>query len=196
MGRGGRGPGGARFGFTVSRRMQVYETLTANNPRESAAMFDAEGNQIGNILQGDNESVDLTEFVNSGRLRDAVITHNHPPRAAVDENADSFSPADLAFAAQHDLRAIRAVRGNTVFTAERPAGGWPNSSSVHVAFLRRELTVVQGLRDRISSGEAASSILDDTKRIQRTLPHDNAVAVTNQFGIKYTRTTARGGRRR
>jgi|GEM_PF-1444970 len=94
---------------------------------ETAMCFDSKG-KILIDKRGESTSVN---FVQSelGKMKDCVLTHNHPRGWGFSENSlgrigNSFSPADIYLAISANLSEIRAVTPTYTFSMKRPKTGW------------------------------------------------------------------------
>lgn len=183
MGRGGRGPGGERFTFRVSRSMRNFESSVATNDRESAAVFDAQGNQLGEVISGDRLSVDIGPAIDAGVLPNAVLTHNHPGNNGIPPDLNAFSMQDLMIASQYNMRAIRAVTATREFTMERPAGGWPPPGLVRANYNAISRATADESRDRIIRGEPLQQVVADRNN---SVPIAFSRAIADRYGARFT----------
>lgn len=123
----------------LRRVLRAEEGRIAGLPHEEASVFALDGTPI---LEGVTQRRRGDVYFSPEhqlRLRDAVVTHNHP-------SAQSFSYADVALAVEHDVAEIRAVgvgRNGRRYTyrLQRPANGWPPEPLVWQAVLQARQTV-------------------------------------------------------
>lgn len=97
--------------------LHAIETRIVEEAVEHVVAVDALGQAIVDEI-GTETGVDIGPHLD--RLRDLVVTHNHPSGA-------SFSPYDISTFVQADVAEFRAVGRYGLYRLTRPVGGWPRA---------------------------------------------------------------------
>lgn len=202
----GRGRATFRNGlpFTVSRDMRRFEDRVANDEVERAAVFDGDGNLIGEFGGIVADNVSIPSSVN---VRDMVVTHNHPPDdnglGNLDPDTAAPSAADLFNSVDRNALAIRAVTPTTVFTVVRGASGWGGSvpdyersydaarDRVHGAIRRRYAMRFGMSEEEVPDFSEARRDPDVSRRFRAagsaTMTEDILSDMSRQFGFRVTK---------
>lgn len=154
---------------------------------EQLTAIDRNGNII--IQQGGNRSsVSLSES-EARRLKDSVLTHNHPGayydslpnRGGLAGRIGSpLSAQDVITSVKRDVREIRAItRGGYLYSLKRPSGGWGVSAR----------TVAQEMRQYQFEGisKYVASDSSDGARLNIVVQHDAIRRIARKYGWIYTR---------
>lgn len=106
---------------------ETEQQIRLNKDFETGVVFDKDGN----ILVDKRGSARHVAFTKDecARMKDAILTHNHPGGWKFDENrlgrvGNSFSADDIVMAIAYDLEEIRAVTPLYTFSMKRPKDGW------------------------------------------------------------------------
>jgi hypothetical protein len=108
-------PGAGAGGRSVSLLVRAIEDAIRNDPVESLHAFDAAGSLLLTKTGGARE-IELS-LIKVARLRDAVLTYNHPANTA-------FSLNEVQAAMVGDLAAIHVVTARWRYSLVRPPTGW------------------------------------------------------------------------
>src|SRR5438876_12431967 len=95
--------------------LRVNEEAIRHAPVESLYAFDASGRLVL-VKTGGPREIEAT-FLEVSRLRDTVLTHNHP-------GGKSFSLDDVQVAMIGDVAELRVVTADRRFRLQRPTEGW------------------------------------------------------------------------
>ena len=167
----------------TAKVVETENLIRTNKKFETAVVF----NKDGNILidkRGKATSVSFTSE-EAKKMKDAILTHNHPRGWGFDENSwgrigNSFSSADLMTAIGNDLAEIRAVTPNYTFSMKRPKNGW----GVSVEEFR---SVYKRLNDQIFATNNVAVNLDLVTPEQASAVHYHALnkAIAKKLGWIY-----------
>ena len=103
---------------TAPHTVLVKEDEIMGNATESAHAYDKDGKLLFRA-EGDETTVSMS-VANRDKLKDAIMTHNHPGSAY-----PGLSVADIKAATKFDLREIRAIESNGKrLSLKRPTKGW------------------------------------------------------------------------
>lgn len=119
--RGGTlGKGATEKGYTEKMMKNIvgYEDTIANKDIEWARVFTADGDII-TTKSGSKDQLDLGESPEN-----SIVTHNHPTEKGEEKAKLTFSGLDLQYAVYYNVKEIRAVSKNYVFSMKRPKNGW------------------------------------------------------------------------
>jgi hypothetical protein len=86
----------------VESRIRSIENLIRSLSKETAIVFDLEGNELGS-LSGTEDGF-FAPFVVIRLMKDKIVTHNHPTR-----NLPYFSLRDIVFASYANVQQMRVV---------------------------------------------------------------------------------------
>ena len=96
------------------RSVLSAEGLIANNPTETAIIFDINGNKLESVSQNNSSQVNFTAD-QLKKMAGGIATHNHP-------NDGPFSDDDLKLAYYNDINTIRAVGKTTYYELSKISG--------------------------------------------------------------------------
>lgn len=112
------------------RRVKAAEDALVNLTRERMVVFSPQGRIIF-LAEGDTHSVSFTP--EEGRkLRGQVLTHNHP-------TGGTFSAADFEVACTYQVKELRAVSGEHVYSATAREGNFRVTQLRNVVGAHRRL---------------------------------------------------------
>ncbi len=153
---------------------------------EYAHIYTQEGDLISTKKGGKN-------YVNLGNSpENAIVTHNHPSKAAEGGWLNTFSHQDLNYAVSHNLKEMRAVSRTHTFSMKRPPNGWGEKAKrydikkkykeIERGILKGDIARIGSLVDKGKHAEAKKlSIKLDNERTHKTVK-----AVAEFFGWQYT----------
>lgn len=152
---------------------------------ESAALFDASGNQVF-FKDGEKYEVSFNES-EVAMMKDGVLTHNHPrgwefPESDPRHIGNSFSDSDIFLASQGDLREIRAVSRAHLYQMKRPSDGWPDVDRIETVIYESESKVRADLTKKIKNGLISN---EDAESMHF---HQIMKRVASSINAEYTRT--------
>jgi len=160
-----------------------------NKNFETAVAVDKNSNVIFRI-KGSQSDVQLS--VNDAKkLKDCILTHNHPGGWKYDKNrmghiGASFSLNDIVLAINYDLEEIRAVTPLYTFSLKRPDKGWGVKSKTLIQYYRkkdRELkTEHYYLREKGMISEEVARAIHSHELIKR---------VAKQYKLEYSKLKTR-----
>jgi hypothetical protein len=175
------------WGNPVEQAVRAQEDAIRHDAVESAYAFD----QQGNLILAKTGTEDEVAFTAGelALLKDAVVTHNHPPELALPPDdltaqGHSFSLDDLQLAARAQVAEIRVVTSTWRYSIKRPVAGWDTHyfrASIEPAFNRHDLEVerefMQALQHgRMTFAEAADQYFHEVWR-----------RVAAELGLQYRR---------
>lgn len=168
---------------------KVEDEIRMNKAFETSVVFDKDGNVILNRL-GQMRNVSFTKE-ECGRLKDMVVTHNHPsgwsyPERSVLRIGNSFSLADISFAVGNNLSEIRAVTPNYTFILKRPDSGW----GITIEDLEKETyqldaEILKDNADRLHKGIAT------VNQVAITHSHRLCKEISKKYGWEYSKSKTR-----
>jgi len=181
---------GVKLSSNVATPPSAYTAIEADerklrlNTYETAIVYDAEGKELFRKKGGSSE-VDFTA-AECAKMKDAIVTHNHPSLTALDAKYDgvyqggSFSASDMIAAAGLDVAEIRAVGPEGTYRLVRPAKGWPSAETM----------------DRVYRQKAESEYGSGLEKIRRGLKPigeanvdhwaNTSTATAKELGIDYS----------
>jgi hypothetical protein len=112
---------------TLDQIIAVEEKIRKNKSFETAVLFDENGIELIRKKGGKRSVRFSTDELN--QFADKILTHNHPGGWQYDKGSimhvgNSFSPADVFLAVNHNLAEVRAVTPMYTFILRRPKAGW------------------------------------------------------------------------
>ena len=129
---GGRAGGGASGGMgrgsrqgSLARSLASVENSIRNASVEHGAIID----ENGNIIWQGSDQRDGSVWIPHDLEKDRIVTHNHPLQGKNKgkdrvDGGGSLSRNDLMLAVRNNVKEMRAVAGNRVYSLKRPAKGW------------------------------------------------------------------------
>ena len=144
------------------QNLKTTEDKIRNEKFEYSHAFDAMGNPLFVATSGSTEYVEFSKE-QIAQMKDGVSTHNHP-------KGGSFSPADIEFAIEADLREIRAVSPQTgyTFVLKRPKNGWPKKAFAKYMASRKKVTDrIQEMVFPVTSKDPKAKKMLDKKTARR-----------------------------
>jgi len=153
---------GVRLSSAVTAPPSAYTAIEADerklrlNAYETAIVYDAEGKELFR-KKGDSSEVSFTA-AECAKMKDAIVTHNHPALTALDAKYDriyqggSFSASDMIAAAGLDVAEIRAVGPEGTYRLVRPAKGWPTPEAVDRVYRQKSESEYGDALDQIRRG--------------------------------------------
>jgi hypothetical protein len=181
------------FSPAGSRRLKFDEIRIRSQHYETAAVYDANGNEIF-VKDGNGNSVNFTPD-EIEKLKGAVLTHNHP-------TSGPLSDDDVFLAVHRGLREIRAVGrdGSLYQLGTTNPEGWTDGSSPEPA-IRAEgmLSMYRAIRTGFMAGTRAM-IADGKMTIAEANAqyHEQQEAILREFaetyahrGVYYKKSTRR-----
>ncbi len=177
---GGAGATGPDDGTPAS--ILAAEAEIAGNPKETGIVFDKDGNELFRVA-GDETSV---KFVRSERerMKDAILTHNHPPP----ENG--LSLMDVQAMVATDLAEIRAVTEDNVYSL-KPNPEWGTDDSPGKSVIQAHLTIESKATFKKHYQRLTKELVNsstNSEELERRLMHDVVSELAPKFGMEYTRT--------
>jgi hypothetical protein len=163
-----------RLADVVEQAVRRIEGEIANEVVEHLVAIDPRG-EIVLQLTGSSDFVSIPPGL-EGRLRDAVLTHNHPA-------GYPFSLDDIVTAVQGNVVQLRAVSQNWLNELHRPEGGWPGRFYEDWQLAQEE--VLPGLWERVGIGKMTE---DQAAEIW---VHETLKRLRQRTGIYYARTPVR-----
>lgn len=167
----------------------IEDEIRMNKNFETAVAVDKNSNVIFRI-KGSQSDVQLS--VNDAKkLKDCILTHNHPGGWKYDKNrmghiGASFSLNDIVLAINYDLEEIRAVTPLYTFSLKRPDKGWGVKSKTLIQYYRkkdRELkTEHYYLREKGMISEEVARAIHSHELIKR---------VAKQYKLEYSKLKTR-----
>lgn len=175
----------------AAERIREIERRIIDEPLEHGVMVGMDGKVINEKVGTDHTvNYSAAEFTTLkaalsqrrkiGQGTQVVFTHNHP------NGMTSLSVADLCFAAQFDVRAVRAVGRDletnnfVTYTVERPKNGpWPNPLALE-GYLNGD--TASRIRGEFRTAKMGQDELR-TKTLEHDFSHQITVAITSQFNL-------------
>lgn len=113
-----------------SRTVRDWEEAHRQDKVESIAVVDESGklNPLGSPIVGGSQ-MESSVRVDTKRIpENAIVTHNHPgarlQKSLAGSIGNSLGLRDMATAIDNNVKEIRAVTQNYIYSAKRPASGW------------------------------------------------------------------------
>lgn len=113
---GGTSSGKSPHGPALRKVLRTTENTINKNPYETMVAYDDQGNEIANVSQKNATRVGISAQTGQ-KLRDAVVTHNHP------DDGGTFSTDDVKTAVTLSVQEMRAVDNNGNFFSLRKMYG-------------------------------------------------------------------------
>lgn len=160
---------------TSDRRasLRSREAEIGRSQNERLSVFDGNGREI---FRNDNGEKDRIEVPDNIPQKDMVITHNHP-------NGNSFSVGDMVAAVEKNLKELRAVYKDTVFSLKRPEGGWNvTADEIRSAYSSAMMDIIHKDSSYQRRGDTAftRSMLTMNRRMVRQ--------IAKELGLRYTKS--------
>lgn len=112
------------------KTVREWEEAHRNDKIESVAVVDENGklNPKGNPIIGGSQKENQVR-INRDRIpENAIVVHNHPgarlQKGLAGSIGNSLGSADMEAAISNNVKEIRAVTPNYIYSAKRPASGW------------------------------------------------------------------------
>ena len=182
---GGRAGGsGSGFGSgsrseSLKRNLSNLENYIRNNDYESAYVLDENGKLLFSNNHGGETSAEIELYENS------IVTHNHPLQ--MDHTTgkrtvqNSFSENDVIAAAEGNLKEIRAVTKNYVFSLSRPKRGWgKNTIATYAKAAQKADAKLNSYLEKHNSDASLSRVL-------HVWDHTIMKEFSRMSGAKYTK---------
>jgi hypothetical protein len=174
-------------GNPAEQAVRAQEDAIRHDAVESAYAFDQQGHLILAKTGTQDEVAFSADEI--ALLKDAVVTHNHPPELALPPDdtvaqGHSFSLDDLQLATGAQAAEIRVVTSTWRYSIKRPAAGWDTQyfrTFIEPAFNRHDVDVerdfLQALQHgRMTFAEAAEQYFHEVWR-----------RVAAELGLQYRR---------
>lgn len=156
-----------------------------NSPFEVAVVLDDKGRLLLK-KGGDQNSVVFTrdELMELKEIKGLTLIHNHPGESG------SFSPPDVALAAQQDVAELRVVTGKRNYILKRPENGWGKPKDIYTAHRDIQARRVKYATDalRRNHGEDWRNTVPKAEidRISASLADNSMFILKAQLGLDYT----------
>jgi hypothetical protein len=170
--------------------LRTFEDRTRYNPSESGLIIAADGTVILE-KNGTRNQVKFTQG-QAGKMRGAILSHNHPAYLGIGDTA--FSGADISLAISTGLSEIRAVgaRFNHVAQMRKPGTQEPATYGEHVLF-----EVQYDEAERVAELHAQRKVrgLSDAEKVARgeQAIHEQNLAWAREHGYVYYRENLETG---
>lgn len=177
------------------------EAKIRNLKTERVYVYDKNGKLLGNSTKGTKNRTAIPADV-VPKLKDAVITHNHPGDGLYSSFAGkigrSLSGIDLKTTISNNASEMRAVTGTYTYSIKRPKGGWNMtdrqvkriSSEVQSAVQRNFDNLMDYVMIRTQHGRRTPSndyIRQSNDRAQVLAVHSALRDLAKKYGWNYTR---------
>lgn len=150
-----------------------------NEKVEVAHLYDGKGKSLLEF-RGNDDSVVL-EIPDDLNTNGGILVHNHPPTG--DTKYESFSPDDIAIAAEMELTETLVVTKNYLYSMRPPKTGWNETwaDKINEAFPRFYSEVFKEFYERFRDGEMTLGEIKDVVR------HNVWKNVAKELGLRYKR---------
>lgn len=172
--------------------LRLEQNFSQDTKREhAAAAWSTLSDRIGSTITtyvGNSDTVKFDDHEMDMMRADGnvVLTHNHPIEAFGDAaSVIGLSPDDLTFAAEADLKEMRAIvaheSGYYTFSVERPKDGWPHPAAIDV-FLRKDKKLGKLYSALLPRMKLSNEV---SRQINLAGSHARTKIIADHFGIKY-----------
>ena len=186
-------------GYTaeVAKKVLEQEAKTRHSSVEVATIMDKDGNV--RFTKKGSESQVKFGYVEILKMRDGILTHNHPNAGATNKwwkaIGSPFSEADIKTAVRANLAEIRAVTPTYTFSLKRPEGGWPEGMLKRYSSILGKYTRAQnkyaGGKDvvdyMLKGGEDVKTYYQRANRARLAKYHQVLKDLAKEYGLSYTR---------
>ena len=177
-------------GYSHKMAKAVLEAEAADRKKgwENATIIDSNGNTVFHKV-GKKDRVSFT-YGEMARMKDAILTHNHPNEVKTrwwGAVGSPFSMADIMMAVNADLAEIRAVTPTYTFSLKRPKGGWGSSPEVQSRYKALQSKYLGEQIAYMRGGKDSKTSFERYDRSQLAKGHQIARDLAKEFGWRYTK---------
>lgn len=176
------------YSHALAKAVLDIESKDRNLQREHATVFRPDGSEVFN-KGGDNSSVSFN-FAEMMKMKDAILTHNHPNVAKSHwwgGVGSPFSKADIMAAVNCDLAEIRAVTPTYTFSIKRPKGGWGNLKKVEARYKALQTKYTKNENKYVADGKDYKTKSQRKDRAHLAKWHQIVRDLSKEFGWEYTK---------